>query len=156
MQNALGARQADVDKFMNDHIHHTHSNTQVGMSGSTTATQRDVDQFTGVVLTVSRQDKASVLQEHIDCLVTRHDFGRDVLAKWALEVTLCGLERGPERTKETEVYPYTTFQFFMNTLKKAMEKVKNLGGWNPTLAQRDETVANYHVQYIIDNSFQPL
>ena len=94
-------------------------------------------------------------QEPVDCLVTRHDFGRDVLAKWALEVTLCGLERGPETTKETEVYPYTTFQFFMNTLKKTMEKVKNLGGWNPTLAQRDETVANYHVQYIIDNSFQP-
>lgn len=87
------------------------------MSGAATATQRDVNQFVGAVLTACRQDKTSL-----------------------------SVARGPERTKETGVHPYTTFQLFMSTLKKAMAKVKNLGGWNPTVAQRDEAVANYHVQ----------
>ena len=57
------------------------------MSTAVTAPEGEVDQAVGAVSTVFRQDKASVLQEHIlDCLVTRHDLGREDLDKWALRV----------------------------------------------------------------------
>ena len=50
-------------------------------------------------MNVSKQQKASVLQEHIlDYLVTRHDFGRQDLTEWDQEVTLCGVELGKRRS----------------------------------------------------------
>ena len=89
-----------------------------------------------------------MLRTHIDRLATRRDFGSADLAKWALKVTLCGKGLEPKKRGQTrtEEGVYT---------QNGNEKVKNLGGRNPTPSQRDEAVANYHVQYIIDNSFPP-
>ncbi len=58
-----------------------------------------------------------------------------------------------KRTTEKGVYPETTFKVFMSTVKETIKKVENLTGRKPTPAQRDEVVAKYHVQCIIDNRF---
>jgi hypothetical protein len=64
MEDALGAPQADVDKFYYMQLRRTKA-AQVGMSTAVTAPQREVDQTVGAASTVFRQDKALVLQEHI-------------------------------------------------------------------------------------------
>jgi hypothetical protein len=57
--------------------------------------------------------------------VTRHDFGREDLHKWALRVTKCGQgiaakQSGQKRTEEEGVYPLITFQPFMSKLKAGL------------------------------------
>jgi hypothetical protein len=106
MENALGAPQADVDKFVMARARRSQA-VSMGVENSATYPQRDVHQAVGASMNVSKQQKASVLQEHIlDYLVTRHDFGRQDLTEWAQEVTLCGVDLekkkgGPLRTKQT-------------------------------------------------------
>jgi hypothetical protein len=130
MPKALDAPQADIDRFVMNHLRRSHA-TRLGVFDAATTPQREVDRAVTAALTVTRQEKAAVLEEHILArLATRHAFGRADITEWVRKVALCGVQLGrkrggPFRTKQTGVYPKdSAFVPFMKALKTGWRQLR--------------------------------